>query len=104
MPSPLRRSRLTAGHRDSSSHRFLNSRATRADMQFLERRVLMSADLITASTSTLWGTNGDRFEPSGPLTDWSYAGYHSGEEAPPSSFAQSRNVKDYGAKGDGKSD
>jgi hypothetical protein len=27
-----------------------------------------------AGTSELWGTNGEKFKPSGRLLDWSYAG------------------------------
>ena len=35
------------------------------------------------TTSTLWGSNGESHDPSGYLTDFSYAGYHWGEEEPP---------------------
>src|SRR3954467_10499246 len=43
-------------------------------------------------TSTLWGKTGERWSPSGRLIDYSYAGYHNGDDPIPSTYATSRNV------------
>lgn len=47
-------------------------------------------------TSSLWGTNGERWEPGGRLPDYSYAGYRSGESPIPDT-AVSTVITDYGA-------
>lgn len=54
-------------------------------------------------TSSLWGLAGQRWEASGRLPDFSYAGYHRGERPLPE-LAPDVSVKDFGAVGDGKTD
>ena len=56
-----------------------------------------------ADTSALWGKNGENWSPQGRLSDWSFAGYHSGEAPIPSPPVKA-SVKDFGAVGDGKTD
>ena len=53
--------------------------------------------------STLWGAEGSAFVPSGPLPDFSWAGYHGGDRELPGP-APSSSVRDFGARGDGVSD
>jgi hypothetical protein len=57
----------------------------------------------SGTTSLLWGRAGERWEPSGRLTDFSYAGYHRGERPLPELRADV-NLRDFGAVGDGKTD
>ncbi len=54
-------------------------------------------------TSALWGVKGELWDPLGRLPDFSYAGYHAGEKAIPTPPVTA-SVKDFGCKGDGKSD
>lgn len=56
-----------------------------------------------AETSELFGKHGELWDRSGRLTDFSFAGYHSGE-APPPRPAVKASVRDFGAKGDGVTD
>ena len=56
-----------------------------------------------ALTSTLWGTSGEAFNPRGRLMDWSYAGYHAGDDPLPDVPAVV-DVADFGAVGDGTTD
>jgi len=53
--------------------------------------------------SPLWGKDGERWDPAGRLTDYSYAGYRRGEQPLPQ-LAPAVNVKDFGAVGDGAAD
>ena len=53
--------------------------------------------------SKLWGANGELWTPQGRLPDFSRAGYHCGDTPVPSPKTAA-NVKDFGAKGDGKAD
>jgi len=53
--------------------------------------------------SKLWGVTGEKWSPSGRLPDFSFAGYHCGEQPIPD-VAQRADVKQFGAKGDGESD
>jgi hypothetical protein len=53
-----------------------------------------------SETSELWGKEGELWNPSGRLPDYSYAGYHRGEEPLPKRQPDV-NVKDFGAVGDG---
>ncbi len=55
------------------------------------------------NTSTLWGMDGERWDPRGRLPDFSYAGYHGGEQSLPT-VSRAATVKDFGAKGDGITD
>ncbi|HEX6718765.1 MAG TPA: glycosyl hydrolase family 28-related protein, partial [Pyrinomonadaceae bacterium] len=59
--------------------------------------------LTYGQTSDLWGVNGERWNPRSRLPDFSYAGYHSGETPLPK-VPRGVSVKDFGAKGDGKTD
>jgi len=55
------------------------------------------------STSGLWGSSGEKWNPHGRLPDFSHAGYHSSEKAIPN-VKQAADVKTFGAKGDGRTD
>ena len=62
------------------------------------------ASHVSAGTSELWGADGELWSPTSRLPDFSYAGYHAGEEPIPN-IAVVKNVKiDFGAKGDGSTD
>lgn len=52
-----------------------------------------------AETSELWGREGEAFDPSGRLMDWSYAGYRAGEMPLPR-LAPTHLVTDFGAVAD----
>lgn len=64
---------------------------------------LVVSAALHAETSKLWGEKGELWSPQSRLPDFSFAGYHFGEESPPA-VPPSSSVKDFGAKGDGKSD
>lgn len=53
--------------------------------------------------SELWGRAGEKWSPSSRLPDFSFAGYHSGEDPLPQAPITA-NVRDFGAKGDGTHD
>ncbi len=53
--------------------------------------------------SELWGRSGERWTSRSRLPDFSFAGYRAGERSIPS-VKQSLNVRDFGARGDGKTD
>ncbi len=55
-------------------------------------------------TSKLWGRHGELWSASSRLPDFSYAGYHRGEQALPPNRKAEVSVKDFGAKGDGRTD
>jgi hypothetical protein len=57
-----------------------------------------------AQTSSLWGQNGEAFDPAGRLNDYSYVGYHSGDDPIPTTFERTFDVRDYGATGNGVTD
>ena len=69
---------------------------------------LTSVNSITATDncvySSLWGKNGERWQPTGRLPDFSYAGYHAGEASLPRDKTKWNLKSDFHAKGDGKSD
>jgi len=65
--------------------------------------ILIAMSLTYGQTSDLWGVNGERWNPRSRLPDFSYAGYHSGETPLPK-IPRGVSVKDFGAKGDGKTD
>ena len=50
--------------------------------------------------SDLWGMDGEEWDSNSRLPDFSFAGYHSGEQQIPDRTATT-NIKDFGAKGDG---
>ena len=56
-----------------------------------------------AAESELWGKAGEKWSPAGNLPDFSWAGYHHGEEPPPH-LPPGKSVKDFGATGDGVTD
>lgn len=49
--------------------------------------------------STLWGRDGELWQPAGRLPDFSYAGYRNGEQAIPD-YPVTTNVETFGAKAD----
>ena len=53
--------------------------------------------------SGLWGEHGEKWTPQGRLPDFSFAGYHFGEDPLPR-VPLAANVRTFGAKGDGKHD
>ncbi|KAG5182198.1 hypothetical protein JKP88DRAFT_245650 [Tribonema minus] len=57
----------------------------------------------TLPAESLWGTNGELFNPSYRLLDWSYAGYNAGE-APIPTLVPTHNIKNFNANGDGSVD
>jgi len=65
--------------------------------------VALRAAEAGGETSLLWGRAGERWEPAGRLTDYSYAGYRRGERPLPERHSEV-SVKDFGAIGDGKTD
>ncbi|MBV9926083.1 MAG: hypothetical protein JOZ96_13780 [Acidobacteria bacterium] len=67
-------------------------------------RVAVGASSTSCSYSSLWGEAGERWEPAGRLPDFSYAGYHAGEAELPSPPARWDLKRDFGAKGDGRTD
>lgn len=57
----------------------------------------------TPKTSELWGVAGEKWSSESRLPDFSYAGYHSGEDPLPE-VPMARSVKEFGATGDGETD
>jgi hypothetical protein len=56
-----------------------------------------------ATTSALWGEAGELWQTNRPLKDFSFAGYHD-SEVPPPDIAVSVNIRDFGGRGDGRTD
>lgn len=56
------------------------------------------------SYSSLWGESGENWKPTGPLPDFSYAGYHAGEASIPNAHAKWDLKRDFHARGDGVAD
>jgi hypothetical protein len=54
----------------------------------------------SCSASSLYGIQGEAWNPSGRLLDYAYAGYHTGSEALPTVTAPAVSVADYGARPD----
>ncbi len=67
--------------------------------------LLLGAGFASAgqNVSKLFGRSGEKWNPSARLPDFSHAGYHSGEKAIPT-IKQVASVKQFGAKGDGRTD
>lgn len=67
---------------------------------------LLAAPAGTASDgarhSALWGAAGRSYQVGGPLPDYSWAGYHAGGDLPNAKVVA--NVRDFGARGDGRAD
>lgn len=63
----------------------------------------LSVPALAAETSDLWGEHGEKWTPQSRLPDFSYAGYHCGEQPLPT-LPPGVSVKDFGAKGDGVTD
>ena len=70
---------------------------------YLTAFALLAIGASAAQTSELWGERGEKYDPSGPLPDFSFAGYERGEKAI-SETAPQVSVKTFGALGDGKTD
>ena len=64
--------------------------------------VLLSSG-VAAEYSSLWGRQGEPWTAQSRLPDFSYAGYHSGEQPLPTA-APGVSVKQFGAQGDGVAD
>lgn len=71
----------------------------------LSARMLRAAEPLNRSHSysQLWGQRGELWDPSGRLPNFSFAGYHRGEQQPPRHEPTS-SVRDFGAVGDGVTD
>src|SRR5689334_15100124 len=65
--------------------------------------LLVAATAASAEAPALWGTAGEAWLATGRLPDFRFAGYKAGMEPIPS-FASTRNVRDFGALGDGMHD
>ena len=61
------------------------------------------AEPTNAPTSALWGQEGELWTPQSRLPDFSFAGYHSGNDPIPDVPVKA-NVKNFGAVGDGEAD
>lgn len=75
-------------------------------MKWMFLPLIASASLLGATPgvhSKLWGKDGDAWQAASRLPDVSYAGYACGEKPIPNP-AVVTNVRDFGAKGDGRSD
>lgn len=70
---------------------------------FLFSLLILTPVTGRADTSKLWGSSGENWHPSGRLPDFSFAGYYSGQKSIPN-WPVKRNVKDFGAVGDGVTD
>ena len=64
---------------------------------------ILSIVRVYGSDSLLWGKSGENWRENQPLRDFSRAGYRE-SNVPIPSFTNVVNVRDYGAKGDGKAD
>ena len=73
---------------------------TRAFSWSLVLLLLAPALPALAQHSSLWGREGELWEPRGRLPDFSYAGYRAGREAIPD-VPRVVNVRDFGARGSG---
>src|SRR5215203_375181 len=62
------------------------------------------ASTTPCAHSALWGAAGERWEPAGRLPDFSYAGYRAGEAELPAPQAVWDLKRDFGARGDGRTD
>ncbi len=65
--------------------------------------IFQTCNISAQQYSDLWGINGEKWESSSRLPDFSFAGYHFGEDKLPH-LEIVANVKKFGAKGDGKTD
>lgn len=64
---------------------------------------VISAEPTAPVYSRLWGQSGEKFDPFGRMPDYSFAGYHFGEEALPH-VEVATDVTRFGAIGDGNTD
>jgi len=77
---------------------------------FILATSLFSLTPVSTSTqsaceySSLWGTDGEKWDPHGRLPDFSYAGYHAGELNIPQPRAKWDLKRDFHAVGDGHTD
>ena len=65
--------------------------------------LLQVSGVLGQTYSELWGRNGETWSPQGRLPDFSFAGYHCGEDPLPRVKAVT-DVTRFGAKGDGRTD
>lgn len=66
--------------------------------------LLLAEAACAQEYSELWGSAGEKWKPDGRLPDFSYAGYHCGEDPIPRIKTPLISVADFGAVGDGKTD
>lgn len=67
--------------------------------------MFLAGSAASPEYSQLWGQRGEKWSATGRLPDFSYAGYHNGEDPLPASSTKiDANVRDFGAKGDGEHD
>ncbi len=63
-----------------------------------------SAQSTNCRQSSLWGSSGEKWDATGRLPDFSYAGYHAGEQKLPNAKAKWDLKRDFHAVGDGHTD
>jgi MYXO-CTERM domain-containing protein len=68
-----------------------------------DREHARTASALEAGQSELWGVDGELFDAAGRVMDWSYAGYHAGEDPLPSP-SSTITVTTFGATADDASD
>src|ERR1044071_5359424 len=67
-------------------------------------RAAVGASSTSCAHSSLWGAAGERWEAAGRLPDFSYAGSRAGGAEIPDPAARWNLKRDFGAKGDGRTD
>lgn len=72
-------------------------------MRALILLIALASAMQAQTPSALWGRAGEAWTPESRLPDFSFAGYRRGEASIPTP-AVTHNIRDFGARGDGKTD